>query len=147
MWNSKNDHADVPKGSWMRKQVTGGRMEWQEESSIEGLWRGFSVTHVQWAWNGQQWRSNSQTVVPGPCMENPLFQCPVGFVRNPQDKIGVDYINILMVVDEPSVVEAERLNFKNRDLRNCRQDNLNALNKLVHSSTNTKGWWISCGHV
>ena len=53
-------------------------------------------------------------------MENPLFQCPVGFVRNPQDKIGVDYINILMVVDEPSVVEAERLNFKNRDLRNCR---------------------------
>ena len=72
-------------------------------------------------------------------MENPLFQCPVGFVRNPQDKIGVDYINILMVVDEPSVVEAERLNFKNRDLRNCRQDNLNTLNKLVHSSTNTKG--------
>ena len=39
-----------------------------------------------------------------------------------------------MRVDESSVVEAGSLKFKNGGLRNCRPNNLNAVNRLVHFS-------------
>ena len=54
--------------------------------------------------------------------------------KKQKKKIGADYRDILMVVDESSVVEAESLNFKDRGLRNCRQKSLNTVTKLVHFS-------------
>lgn len=44
-----------------------------------------------------------------------------------------------MIVDEPSVVEAERLNFRDGGLRKCRPHSLNAVIELVRCGTNTKG--------
>lgn len=46
---------------------------------------------------------------------------------------------MLKIVDEPSVVEAERLKFKDGGLRKCRPCSLNAIIELAPCGTDTKG--------
>lgn len=72
MWNRKNDHANVPGGSWMKKEVNRDGIEQQEESSTEGLWRRVNVTHMQWAWNGQTAKTPPNLFSQDPVRQNPV---------------------------------------------------------------------------
>lgn len=69
------------------------------------------------------WAGPAAPVPPGVCPESRTIK-----------KIGADYRDVFMVVDESSAAEAESLNFENRRLRNCRWNSLNTVAELAHLS-------------
>lgn len=139
MWNRKNDHANVPGGSWMKKEVNRDGIEQQEESSTEGLWRRVNVTHMQWAWNGQTAKTPPNLFSQDPVRQNPVSLphriCQES--RTIQNRSGLERsINGSWLI---SYNGGRKIEFKDTGLRNCREESLNALNELAHLSTNTKG--------
>lgn len=138
MWISKNAHADVPGGSWMKKEVTGVGTEQQEESSTEGLWRRVNVTHMQWAWNGHTAKTPPNLFSQDLVRQNPTSLsgriCQES--RTIQNRSGLErYMNGSWLISYNGGRETE---FKDTGMRNCKES-LNALSKLAHHSTNTKG--------
>lgn len=128
--------------AWRQLDEEGGNRDGiaqQEESSTEGLWRRVNVTHMRWARNGQTAKTLPHLSSQDPVKQNPVS--PLCWIcqesRTIQNRSGLERsINGSWLISSNGGRKTE---FKDIGLRSCREESLNALNELVHLSTNSKG--------